>query len=174
MEWKVRIADWILATRKGKRVGVAMVAMVAMVVLAGCSTPAPRDYGGRWKPVNRFAATTTEIPLASAYVFYASPLDGTLKALLTRWSKDTGLQLSFRLGADYTLVAPVATIRTSDLHKAAAELSTFYAAQGILITAEPGQLVVQLASVAVAPPSSLSENVAITGEAAQGRASHGE
>lgn len=171
MDWMVRIADWISATRKGQR---AAIAMAAMIALAGCSTPALRDYGGRWKPVNRFPASTTEIPLASAYVFYASPLDGTLKALLTRWARDTGLQLNFRLGADYTLVAPVATIRTGDLRQAAAELSAVYAAQGISITTEPGQLVVQPVSVASTPSSSLSESTAIVGEAAQGGASHGE
>lgn len=152
-----------------------MAGMAVLVMsLAACSSaPAPKDYGGRWKPVNRFPATTTEIPLASSYVFYAAPLDGTLKALLTRWAKDTGVQLSYRLGADYTLVAPVASIRSGDVRQATAELSAVYAAQGVSITAEPGRLVVQPASVANAT-SSLPEAIARSVEVGQAGAAHGE
>ncbi len=63
------------------------IAAVAALMVAGCATKSAPDFGGRWKPVNRFAATTTEIPLYSSYVYQASPMDGTLKAMLERWPR---------------------------------------------------------------------------------------
>ena len=115
--------------------------------LAGCGTPAAKDFGGSWKPVNRFQDQTTEIPLAQAYTFYASPMDGTLKTMLTRWSKDTGMTLSYQLTSDYTLYKPVAQIQTRDVRSAAAELNAIYAAEGIFITINDKQILVAVANV---------------------------
>lgn len=117
------------------------------VVLAGCGTPAAKDFGGSWKPVNRFQDQPTEIPLAQAYTYYASPMDGTLKTMLTRWSKDTGMTLSYQLMSDYTLYKPVAQIRTRDVRSAAAELSSIYGAEGILVTVNDKQILVTVANV---------------------------
>lgn len=115
--------------------------------LAGCGTPAAKDFGGSWKPVNHFQDQTTEIPLAQAYTFYASPMDGTLKTMLTRWSKDSGMTLSYQLMSDYTLYKPVAQIQTRDVRSAAAELNSIYAAEGIFITINDKQILVSVASV---------------------------
>ena len=82
--------------------------LLLVIGLLSCATrPAP-DFGGRWKGVNRYAASTEEIPLSSAYLFHASPMDGTLKAMLTRWSKDSKMTLSYLHPSDFTLHEPVA------------------------------------------------------------------
>ena len=127
----------------------ALIGMPLFLTLAlvGCGTPAAKDFGGSWKPVNRFQEQTTEIPLAQAYTFYASPMDGTLKTMLTRWSKDTGMTLSYQLMSDYTLYKPVAQIRTRDVRSAAAELNSIYAAESILVTINDKQILVTVANL---------------------------
>ena len=116
-------------------------------MIAGCGTPAAKDFGGSWKPVNHFQDQTTEIPLAQAYTFYASPMDGTLKTMLTRWSNDSGMVLSYQIMSDYTLYKPVAQIRTRDVRSAAAELNAIYAAEGVFITINDKQILVSAASM---------------------------
>jgi len=114
--------------------------------LSGCRTPPAKDFGGSWKPVNHFQDQTTEIPLAQPYTFYASPLDGTLKTMLDRWSKDTGMVLSYQLMSDYTLDKPVAQIQTRDIRSAIAQLNAIYAAEGVFITVNDKQILVAVAS----------------------------
>lgn len=75
------------------------------------------------------------IPLRTAYTFYAAPMDGTLKAMLTRWARDTQRELAYRHTVDLTLYAGVAGIRTTSLDTAVTELNRLYAAQDILVTA---------------------------------------
>jgi len=70
-----------------KTVTLSWFACLSLLVLTACVTrPAP-DLAGRWKPINRYAVTPQEIPLYQSYVFFVSPLDGTLKSTLERWSK---------------------------------------------------------------------------------------
>jgi hypothetical protein len=121
-------------------------ALPVVFVLGACGTPPAQDYGGSWMPVNRFQDTPAEIPLSPAYTFYATPIDATLKTMLERWATDTGLKLSFRLGSDFALYKPVGRIRTTDLQAAASELSAVYAAQGVSVTADSKQILVQPAS----------------------------
>jgi hypothetical protein len=123
------------------------VAVILASTLAGCGTPPAKDFGGSWKPVNHYQDQTTAIPLAQAYTFYASPMDGTLKTMLTRWSKDSGMVLSYQLTSDYTLYKPVAQIQTRDIRSAAAELNSIYAAEGVFITINDKQILVGVASV---------------------------
>lgn len=117
-------------------------AVASILLCAGCGTTPPKDFGGRWKPVNNFAAQPTEIPLYSAYVFQASPLDGTLKAMLQRWATDNGLQLEYRLQSDYTLHARVAGISTTSVQQAVEQVSQLYAAQSLKVSLAGNQLVV--------------------------------
>lgn len=114
--------------------------------LAGCGTPPAKNFGGPWKPVNHFQSKPTEIPLNPAYVFYASPMDETLKAMLARWAKDSGRELSYRLSFDVTLYQPVAGIRTTDIDDAVAQLNAIYAAQSVFVTANARR-------IEVGPPS---------------------
>lgn len=120
--------------------------LLPALLLAGCGTPPAKDFGGRWTPVNRFQASTTEIPLNRPYTYYASPMDETLRTMLTRWTTDTGMTLVYRLPSDYTLFAPVTKVRTSDVRQAARELSTIYAAQGVSIAVRGDRLEVDRAS----------------------------
>jgi hypothetical protein len=122
------------------------VPLSVVFVLAACGTPPPQDYGGSWMPVNRFQDSPAEIPLSPDYTFYATPIDATLKTILERWAKDAGLKLSYRLGSDFTLYKPVARIRTTDVQAAASELSAIYATQGVSVTADSKQILVQPAS----------------------------
>jgi hypothetical protein len=119
------------------------IAILLMTVLAGCATrPAP-DIRGRWKSVNRYAEATQAIPLYQSYVFQASPMDGTLKNMLSRWAKDSKMTLSYLHPSDFTLHAPVAQIQSNDLQQAVALLSSVYAEQRVSVTASNNQIVVR-------------------------------
>ncbi|MBD8873451.1 hypothetical protein [Rhodanobacter sp. DHB23] len=109
--------------------------LLVVMALAGCGTPPAKNFSGPWKPVNHFQSTPTEIPLNPSYVFYASPMDETLKAMLSRWAKDSGRELSYQLPFDVTLYQPVAGIHTTDIDSAVAQLDSIYAAQGVSVTA---------------------------------------
>ncbi len=121
------------------------IAAAAALMVAGCATKSAPDFGGRWKPVNRFAAATTEIPLYSSYVYQASPMDGTLKAMLERWAKDSGRTLDYRLSSDFTLYGAVSNIDTTNAQQAVIDLTAAYAAQGISVSIVGNQIVVQSA-----------------------------
>lgn len=129
-------------------IGVAIAA--AVLLLAGCATKPAPDFGGRWKPVNRFASTTMEIPLYTSYVYQASPMDGTLKTMLERWAKDSGMTLDYRLTSDYTLYGAVANIVTTNPQQAVIDLSSAYVGQGVSISIVGNQIVVQPASASTA------------------------
>ena len=121
--------------------------------LLSCATrPAP-DFGGHWKGVNRYAATTEEIPLINTYIFHASPMDGTLKAMLARWSKDSKRTLSYLHPSDFTLHEPVAKIHTNDLQQAVAQLTAAYAGQHVQINASSNQIVVSVANTTSVAPA---------------------
>jgi hypothetical protein len=122
----------------------------ASVALAGCGTPPAKNFSGPWKPVNQFRDQPAEIPLNPTYTFYASPMDETLKTMLTRWAKDSGRGLSYQLAFDVTLYKPVSDIRTPDIQSAAAQLNSIYAAQGVFVVANDRQILVEPAS-AVSP-----------------------
>jgi hypothetical protein len=117
-----------------------------IVVLSSCATrPAP-DFGGRWKTINRFSEETQAIPLQDAYLFYASPMDGTLKKMLERWAHDSDMVLTYRHPMDYTLYAAVADIRTPSLQEAVSQLNAAYASQQVSIGVSGGEIVVRISS----------------------------
>src|SRR3546814_1962549 len=74
------------------------------------------------------------IPLYQTYVFYPSPMDRTLKSMLTRWAKDSKRTLSYLHSSDFTLYRDVAEIRTTDLEDAVSRLNSAYSAEGVTIT----------------------------------------
>jgi hypothetical protein len=115
---------------------------IAVIALTGCGTPAAKNFGGRWKPVNHFRTQPTEIPLQAAYMFYAAPMDETLKTMLTRWATDSGRTLSYQLPFDVTLYTPVSDVRTTDLDVAAQQLTTIYAAQHVYVSATDRKILV--------------------------------
>jgi hypothetical protein len=126
----------------------AVVLLLASLVAACGTTPAP-NFRGRWQPVNHFDDSPKELPLAQAYVYTASPLDRTLKTMLTRWARDSRMTLSYLHGSDYTLYGPVAQIGTPSLQQAVSQLNAAYAAEGISISADERQITVRGAAVHV-------------------------
>ena len=84
-----------------KKLTTAMaLAMTTAILMSACRTAPAPDFGGEWRPVNRFDESTREIPLDPAYTYYALPMDGTLKGLLARWARDTHSRLSYQLASD--------------------------------------------------------------------------
>lgn len=145
------------ATRRPWMVALASVSLIVLV--AACATrPAP-DFRGRWKPVNRYAEAPEEIPLQKAYLYQPSPMDGTLKNMLTRWAKDSQMTLTYKHPSDFTLYAPVEQISTYYLNQAASLLTTIYAQQQVSVTVQGKQIVVtqSVASASPAPTSPVSK-----------------
>jgi len=96
--------------------------------------------------VNHFAEETQAIPLQEAYIFYASPMDRTLKNMLERWADDSNMVLTYRHPMDYTLHSGVAEIRTPSLQEALSQLNTAYAAQQVAISVSGNEIVVRISS----------------------------
>jgi hypothetical protein len=127
--------------------------VVFSLALTGCGTTPARDFGGSWKPVNHFEDKTTEIPLAVPYTYYAAPMDGTLKTMLTRWTTDNGMKLQYKLRSDFTLTKSASAIHTSELRDAASQLSTIYSPQGVAVVVSGPDLVVDEVSSIAPPPA---------------------
>jgi hypothetical protein len=70
-------------------------------------------------------------------------MDRTLKGMLERWARHMRMTLAYEHGSDYTLHAPVADIRTDDIHDAAERLSAIYAPQQVAIVVEGDRIVVR-------------------------------
>lgn len=120
----------------------AEILLLTLALLSGCSAPSPRDFGGNWSHVNHFSSTVEAIPLQRPYEYFASPLDSTLKNMLSRWSKDTKMHLDYRFPDDFTLYKPVSSIHTPDVETALSELNGIYVKEGIFIAVRNGKLVV--------------------------------
>lgn len=118
------------------------IAVVSITAVACATRPAP-DFAGRWRPVNRYAESPSEIPLHPAYTYRPSPVDGTLKTMLSRWARDARLTLVYEHPSDFTLHQAVDGIGTVDLQQAIASLNSAYAAHGVVITSEQGRIAVR-------------------------------
>jgi len=129
---------------------------LAAVLLAGCGAPPPVDFGSNWMAVNRFHDTPQEVPLALAYVYYASPMDGTLRGMLRRWADDNAMPLIWQLNSDYTLYKPVARLRATSLQAATSELNQIYANQGVSITVDAERILVRASLPAEQPASAVA------------------
>lgn len=140
--WRVNYRTSIVR----KTLGLPLAATALAAMLAGCgTTPAP-DFGGRWKGVNRFSETPEAIPLQDAYLYYAAPMDTTLKRMLERWAQDSEMEVDYRHPMDYTLYTAVAAIRTPSLQEAVSQLNAAYAEQQVSIGVSGDQIVVRVGS----------------------------
>jgi hypothetical protein len=126
-----------------KRTAWFLMTLLATLIVAGCATREASNISGRWKAVNRYAEAPQEIPLYQSYVFYPSPMDGTLKKMLTRWARDSGMTLSYLHPSDFTLYGAVAQVRTASVADAASQLSSIYAAQRVSVAVSGKQIVVR-------------------------------
>ena len=132
---------------------VCVVSALVLLTVACATRPAP-DFRGRWKPMNQFAEAPVELPLQQNYVYSASPMDKTLKALLTRWARASRQTLSYLHSSDFTLYGPVQDVNTTSLGQAISQLDAAYAPYGVAITVEGGQIIVRNAQQAtVASPA---------------------
>lgn len=149
---------------------VLVCSVLSLPWLAGCATrPAP-GISGRWTPVNRFASSPRAIPLHPAYVFHASPMDGTLKTMLGRWAQDSKMVLDYGHPSDFTLYQPVADIHTGDLRQAIAALNALYAASGVAISLRDNAIVIRPLS---ATPAMTGVEAGATGPVTDGDAAKG-
>ena len=119
------------------------VSLSVAMTLTGCAARSAPDVKGTWQPVNRYAEQTQAIPLRSQYRFQPSPMDGTLRRMLSRWARDAGVGLSYQHHSDFTLHLPVEALSTTDLGDAVTQLSQLYAGHGIVVAVEEGGLVVR-------------------------------
>lgn len=117
-------------------------------MLASCATPPAPKVSGRWKPVNHYGEQPQAIPLRPAYMYYAAPVDRTLKGLLERWARDSRMTLEYRHDQDFTLYQPVADVHSDDLHAAVAALAALYASQQVAIEVAGDRIVVRRADAA--------------------------
>lgn len=140
--------------------------VLAAIMLTGCAAPRPKDFNGKWVPVNRFSTTVSPIPLHQPYTYFASPLDATLKTLLERWARDTGMRVDYRFGDDFTLYTPVSGIHTTDVASALAQLNSIYAGQDVRITVNRGAFIVDAQPPSLPPASSSVSPAAAPGPSA--------
>jgi len=122
---------------------VAIACALVALLPCSCSTSPPAEFAGRWTPVNRYATTPEEIPLAQAYVFAPTPLDRTLKTMLSRWATDSDRTLVYEHPSDFALYAPVARIHASRLQDALAMLNALYLQQRVVVTLDGTAIVVR-------------------------------
>lgn len=127
-----------------------LVIVLSLAVVACATKPAP-NFKGRWQPVNNLGDAPVELPLHEAHLYTASPLDRTLKSMLTRWARESRMTLSYLNGSDFTLYKPVADIRTASLQQAVSQLNAAYSAQGVVISADASQITVRAAQTTVVP-----------------------
>lgn len=116
--------------------------VAALLVAGGCASRDARDFSGRWAPLNAYAEQTAAIPLREAHVFQASPMDGTLRALLARWARDGGAELDYRHPYDFVLHQPVRGVRAHSIADAVAQLDRAFGAHGVVMRMEGNRLVV--------------------------------
>lgn len=133
---------------------VAIASALVALLSCSCATSPPPDFAGRWTPVNHYATAPEGIPLAQPYVFVPTPLDRTLKTLLSRWAIDSNRTLLYQHPSDFALYGPVAAIRTNRLQDALAELNALYREQRIDVQLDGDAIVVRqrdTAAIAAAP-----------------------
>lgn len=125
--------------------------MTLAVTLVACgTTPAP-NYGGRWQPMDRLAPEATPILLQRHYVYYVAPVDNTLKGVLERWARDSGVPLDYSAAHDFTLHSVSGHVRADDLGTAVRMMQTAYQSYGLSIRFESGRIAVQAVADASVP-----------------------
>lgn len=128
------------------------ISFISVVLLSACnSTPSAKNFSGNWQPINIFQESTREIPLIKQHYFEPLPIDGTLKNMLERWSRESKVRLDYTHPSDFTLHRPASTVRQPNLEAALQELNDIYAPQKISINLESGKIVVKAKIEAVLP-----------------------
>jgi hypothetical protein len=140
---------------------VAIASALVALLSCSCATSPPPDFAGRWTPVNHYAAAPEGIPLALPYVFVPTPLDRTLKTMLSRWASDSNRTLLYQHPSDFALYEPVADIHTSRLQDALAMLNALYREQRVVAELDGDAIVVRqrdAGAVAITPRPDASKH----------------
>lgn len=106
------------------------------VLCAGCASDV--KVAGNWRPVNVLDAAPRAIEQAPEVQFIATPIDRSLRSLLTRWAREGNLALEFKIDTDYSLSAKAASIRAGSIHAALEALNQAYADSGVQIGLSSG------------------------------------
>ena len=69
-------------------------------------------------------------------------MDGTLRAMLSRWAKDSRMTLSYLHSSDFTLHEPVSKVMTGDIEEAASQLTSAYGGK-ISVTTDRNTIIVR-------------------------------
>lgn len=109
-----------------------MTKIVAVLLVSGCdSTPPAKNFSGSWTPINSFPSETREIPLVVQRTYQASTIDITLKNMLDRWAKESGVVLQYEHPSDFVLHSPVSKIQSPTLSGALIEVNSLFAEQKV-------------------------------------------
>ena len=84
----------------------------------------------------------------------STPIDQSLRGLLTRWAREGNMALDFQLASDFSLSQEAAAIRASSLEAALEALNRIYADNGVQLNLASGVLVA--ASKPIGSTTSLS------------------
>ena len=107
-------------------------ALIAIcLVSAGCSATRDAALMSQWQPVHQFPAQPTPIYMAHSIEYRVTPVDSTLRLLLSRWAYLSGVRSEYQLSQDWTLHSAAAAVNGSNLESAAASLSRAYAERSI-------------------------------------------
>ena len=118
---------------------IAFVAHLSLLVVcithAGC---AHRDVKvtGEWRPANALDATPQPIHDAPTVQYISTPLDPSLRSLLSRWSKQGEVALDYRASSDFSLSVDAANIRATSLEGGITALNRIYIQSGVDIRLE--------------------------------------
>ena len=110
--------------------------MLLFTILSGCAGTEAPQFSGSWKSVNAFDTSIRAIALTREAVFYATPMDATLRGLLSRWARESGKQLDYRHDYDYTLPVGLAALKAPSIKEAVEKLQQTYAEKAIFIAVD--------------------------------------
>lgn len=94
---------------------------------------APSFPDKHWKPIHKYSDSVNKIPLRVTRVYAAQAADKTLRTLLQRWASESGTQFVYGAGHDFSLPKDVASIKTTSLVRAVAQLGGVYRTHGVEI-----------------------------------------
>jgi len=103
-------------------------------LLLGCSVnPKASDFGGEWVPINQFSDDIKVIPLEAPYKYSGLRIDTSLRQMLERWARDTGLSFQMKCVNDYSIPHKILSMNASNLKAALDEVNEIYLREGLKV-----------------------------------------
>ena len=119
----------------------AFIVLSFVALLGGCSSVRQRTLMTDWEPVHRYPSQARAIPLAPVVEYRVTPVDATLRLLLSRWAYLTGKTVDYRLPQDWTLHADASNVNATTLDAALRALSFAYRDLGVVLEVSGDRLV---------------------------------